>query len=212
MRLESATQRASQVMSFVESKSHAKYIWIEPGNYGSHYESILNNLSNLKSGVKSYDQYIISKYGNLANAVDKFNLLNTTLVNLKQKNSVFPVCEIGGSGNQVHYPTEGEFNSILVSLLMNKADGFVFWEERWTNNKTLASLQRSLNLIAKIQKIGVTRFNLITNEPVVWSAHRNGLTYKVIINNTKKSINLQKINIKSDDVLIPTQVYLDFPK
>jgi hypothetical protein len=204
MKLESATQRASQIISFVENKSHVRYIWIEPGNYAPQYESILNNLSNIKSGIKSYDQYIISNDGNLANSVDKFNLLNTTLINLKQKNIVFPVCKIGVSANKVNYPTEEEFNSILVSLLMNRADGFVFWEERWTNNQTLALLQSSLKLITQIQNIGITRFSLIKSKPAIWKAYKNGVAYQIIINNTNESVHFHKINI------LPTQIYLDF--
>lgn len=207
MKLESATQRASQVLSFVERKSSAKYIWIEPGNYGEKYESILNNLSNIKSGIKSYDQYIISKYGDLASSIDKFNILNTTLINLKQKNNVFPVCELGAGTNKARYPTENEFNSILISLLMNRADGFIFWEERWTNNQTLSLLEKSLSFIAQIQKIGVNKFTMITSNPDVWEANRDGIIYQIIINNTNESIKFYGLDNESSFVLLPTQVH-----
>lgn len=66
MDLNDAVETASQVIKIVEKKSKSKYIWIEPGNYGNRYENILNEISNIPYGIKSYDQYIISKYGRLS--------------------------------------------------------------------------------------------------------------------------------------------------
>lgn len=85
------------------------------------------------------------------------NILNSTLIKLKQKNKVFPVCDISASNT----PTQDELNSIVISLLMNKADGFVFWDERWTSDGILLNLKHTIDLANKINRIGVYKFKKI---------------------------------------------------
>jgi hypothetical protein len=185
MTLESATQRASNVISFIENKSHVKYIWIEPGNYGPKYAGILDNLGNIKGGIKAYDQYLISRYGSLKNSGKAFNVLNNTLIKLKNKNQVFPVCEIAVNKNNHIEPTEQDLRTILISLYLNGANGFIFWEERWTTNNVLAALRQVILQLKTLEDVGQENIKLISINPEIWSIGKQKL---ILINRSESDI------------------------
>lgn len=202
VQLTDAVERASYVMEFVESISNTKYIWIEPGNYGNKYSNILSYLGNIPFGIKSYDQYIVSSYGSISMALDKFNLLNSTLVNLNVKSNVFPVCDISKGKDSAHSYTQNDLDVILVSLLMNHASGFVFWEERWTDEHTLKLIRNSLGLINKIQEEGVANFTSFYNYPMIWKFNQKF----IVINNTESIVNVDKYISKHNAKLLPGQI------
>lgn len=213
MSLESATIRAASIINLVEKKSGVQYIWIEPGNYGPNFAKILNKLSTIPFGIKSYDQYFIDKYGRLSNAIPQFNILNSTLITFQQS-KVFPVCAINYNNKTNNGPNQEELNSILMSLYLNGADGFIFWEERWTTDQILGYLRNTFSLLKSIDQIGKKKFIKKSDYPMQWLAHSSKKDYLVTINNTNKELLLQdkkqKIKIKNSASIGVGMTYYNF--
>lgn len=189
--LKDAERRAREAIETVKKVSSVPYIWIEPGNYNPRLSLILDVLSDLPAGIKSYDEYVISRTGRLSNSKSQegFSSVLNTLKRLKSKgNVVYPVCEINNLKNMA--PFEEELAAISISLVMDGADGLVFYEERWTTNEILQSLKRISGVITFINDIGAKNF-VRTNEVITsWEAKSGKRTIKVVLNTTGKNIKM----------------------
>lgn len=189
--LKDAERKAREAIDTVKKASSAPYIWVEPGNYNPSLSLILDVLNGLPAGIKSYDEYVISRTGRLSNSKSQegFNSALNTLHRLKSEgNVVYPVCEINHLKNMA--PLEEELAAISIPLVMNGADGLVFYEERWTTIEILQSLKKISGLITFLNDVGIKNF-VRTNEVITsWVAKSGKRTIKVVLNTTGKNIKI----------------------
>lgn len=190
--LEEAKGKAQATINTVKEASEAAYIWIEPGNYNPHFGTILDVLNDLPADIKAYDEYVVSRTGRqLAESQSEFNSVLETLRRLKRKgNKVFPVCEINYLRKKDIKPTEEEIAAISIALLMEGADGLIFYEERWTTPEILLSLKKIISLIEYLNGVGVAGFVRTEDTFFSWESKNNEVITRVIINTLGTDIGL----------------------
>ena len=194
MTLKDAERRARETIGIVNKMSAAPYIWAEPGNYNSRLHNILNILTYLPAGIKSYDEYIISKTGRLAQSRAGFNSMLSTLTQLKSKGSlVFPIDEINFDKKKDMAPSEGELAAISVAQLMQGANGFMFYEERYTTPDILLGLTKIIKLLKLIDNIGVKKFIRTKDAFAAWKTTNSKQNYVVVLNTMNRKLSLVKI-------------------
>lgn len=204
--LKDAERKAREAIITVKKVSNAPYIWIEPGNYNPSLSLILDVLSGLPAGVKSYDEYVISRTGRLSNSKSQKGLNSAlhTLERLKSKgNVVYPVCEINNLKNMA--PLEEELAAISIAFIMNGADGLVFYEERWTTTETLKSIKKISDLITFLNSIGINNFVRTKDTITSWEARSGKMTIKVVLNTTGENINTAKLLPKRSLIVWPSR-------
>jgi len=202
--LKDAERRATEAVGAVNQASSAPYIWIEPGNYNKRTDAILDVLSRLPAGIKSYDEYVISRTGRLSDSREGFYGVLNTLKRLKSKgNTVFPVCEIGYNKKKKIAPTESEVAAISVSLLMEGADGLVFWEERWTTPEILQGMKRIDGLITFLRDVGLGNFVKTEGAYPAWEARSGKRVVRMALNTTDSNIGLAALMPKRSTVVWP---------
>lgn len=198
-----AVQRMNNAVTAVAEVSGARYIRSEPGAYTTLTRSILTELAkpDCWASIKSFDEYVISKKGSLT-ASGLTNILST-LKSLKDRgNTVFPICEI----NEVNgiLPTEEELATILVNLMMNGADGLLFYEERRTTPEILESLAKINGLLRYLDNIGIDNFVKRTENGVtVWEASLPGRVVKVVFNSVVDNYNVDSVVKQEAKVVWP---------
>lgn len=202
--LKDAERRATEAVNVVKQALSAPYIWVEPGNYNKQTDAILDVLSGLPAGIKSYDEYVISRTGRLSDSMAGFNGVLGTLKRLKSKgNSVFPVCEIGYSKKKKIAPTESEIAAISVSLMMEGADGLVFWEERWTTPEILQGIKRIEALMTFLRDVGLDNFVKTGGAYTAWEARSGKRVVRMALNTTPSNIGLAALMPKRSVVVWP---------
>ena len=204
MSLEDATHRAQSELKALKKYSAAPYVWIEPGNYNKRLSKILDVLNDLPADIKAYDEYVVSRSGRLSRSQINFMGLVNTLKRLKSGgNAVFPVCEINFRGKKELSPTEEELATIAIALLLEGADGLIFYEERWTTHEILQSMKKIFKIVNYLNEVGIDQFVRTDNEITTWEVHQEAGTVKVLLNKTTSRLNVDKYVPRNATIIWP---------
>lgn len=192
VRIDQASDKLSRTASLLSKHSGVPYIVIEAGNYNNQTLWILRKLSEIDQiPIKSFNEYPVSKYGRLTRSGLKSIIKSLNIIK-KESNIVFPVCGIHEiDGKTV---SRNELATILLSLLMNGANGFFFYEDRRTTPQILQYLTELNPLISKIHRMGILNFVFKESELLLcWQNQLNSKRINIWINtgNQKVSIPLQ---------------------
>jgi hypothetical protein len=200
--LEKAVDRARKAVETVKEVSDVPYIWNEAGRYNDLTKSIIGELARLDSvAVKAFDEYIISKKGRLTQS-GLSSVRNTLKILKGQKNIVFPVCEI----NRIRgiEPGEEDLATELVTLLMDGADGFLFYEERLSTPAILQRLGKINKLLAYLQDAGVRNFQKKTDSRyTVWIARLADRVVYILFNSGT--------SVLETSTIIPERAVIQWP-
>jgi hypothetical protein len=190
--LEKAVDRARKTVEAVKEVSDVPYIWNEAGRYNSLTKSIVRELAQLDIiAVKAFDEYTISKKGRLTQK--GLSSIRGTLEILKGKNNiVFPILEINRTRGVE--PGQEELATLLVTMMMDGARGFIFYEERLSTIKILQRLAKVNALVSYLENTEIHNFQKkIYSRHTIWKTRSADRIISVIFNSGTSELNTSSI-------------------